>query len=99
MKTYKRGRTSSEFIAAAQAAGMEIETKNYDLGGDWITAHGTLEGMKIRMLFNVCTAAVIGNYGEDGRPFSTEDCSHDGESWFDAALDLAMTNKPRRKDA
>ncbi|GAB2889420.1 hypothetical protein GCM10027202_17510 [Microvirgula curvata] len=97
MKTYKRGRTSSEFIAAAQAAGMEIETTNYNLGGDWITAHGTLESVAIRMLFNVCTAAVIGNYGEDGRPFATEDGSHDGEPWFDAVLDLAMTNEPPQR--
>lgn len=51
------------------------------------------------MLFNVCTAMVLGNYGDDGHPFCTLEDTCDGEPWFDAVLDLAMTNEPRRKEA
>lgn len=98
MKTYKRGRTSSEFIEAAKAAGLQIDMADYYKGGDWIVARGTLEGEPVEMLFNVVNQRVIGIYGDDDDEnlFTTDTDKHDGEPWFDAILDLANTNEPRK---
>ena len=86
MKTYKRGRTSDEFKQAAIAAGLSVDDRQYQCGGDWLRFHGSLHGVEIEALFNTINSRVIGTV--DGKPFSTDE-SLDGTPWFDAVLVLA----------
>jgi hypothetical protein len=94
MKTYARGKTSAEFVAAAQSAGLTVNTAPMEMGGDWLVFNGTLHGMPVHALFSVVNSRVIGTFGADKAGFSSDD-SLDGTPWFDALLDLANTNDPR----
>jgi hypothetical protein len=94
MKTYARGKTSAKFVEAAQSAGLTVNTAAFEAGGDWVVFHGTLHDVPLHGLFNTINSRVIGTFGADNADFSTDD-SRDGTPWFDAVLDLAITNAPR----
>lgn len=90
MKTYKRGRTSDEFKQAAIAAGLSLDDRQYQQGGDWLRFHGSLHGVEIDAIFNTVNSRVIGT--ADGKQFSTDE-SLDGAPWFDAVLGLANSDE------
>lgn len=93
MKTYTRKRTLPELIAHCRAQDWPIDTtKHEEEGMDGVSVHFKVGADSGVAIISMVTGKVIGKC--NGKFFSSDNADLDGQPWFDALLDAALTNDP-----
>ena len=105
MKTFTRKRTLDEIRAICAEKGWPLKTDLYDRGDS--------DGVSVRFRFDqpslvtgmavisLVTGKIVGQMTHGmacGTTFSSDQARHEGQPWFDALLDLALTNDPPAGD-
>ncbi|MCC4240346.1 hypothetical protein [Thalassospira povalilytica] len=89
MRKFKDHLGHTQVLAACAGKGFDVDTQSYDLGGDWITIHGTFADQNIRLMYSSWNGRFIGYVpGSDEQTFSERDGFRDGTDWYDAIIDF-----------